>query len=176
MQPIRKETEKTKEYAQNIIDSSLDMIIAVDNSHHIIEFNKAAQETFGYKKEEIEGKYILILFDDKEEWRKLSEHVLEKGKFIGEITNVRKNGEIFQSRVSTCVLRNQQGKIIGNMSNLREISERKRMETALSDNQERMHQAVIGANLGLWYWNIQTGAVTSNQQFVEMVVFFAFLT
>ena len=64
----RKETERAlktaKEYAQNIIDSSLDMIISVDNDQKIVEFNRAAEKAFGYRKEEVAGKCVDILYAD----------------------------------------------------------------------------------------------------------------
>ncbi|MCK4471612.1 MAG: PAS domain S-box protein, partial [Anaerolineae bacterium] len=63
----RKQAEKdlqaSKEYISNIIDSSLDMIIACDMKRHIVEFNTAAQETFGYRREEVIGEHVDILYN-----------------------------------------------------------------------------------------------------------------
>ncbi len=59
--------EKSEKFANNIIDSSLDMIIAVDNRGLLTEFNPAAVNIFGYKQKDILGKHINILYADKEE-------------------------------------------------------------------------------------------------------------
>ena len=77
---ITKSDEKLKaaqEYAQSIINSSLDMIIAVDKNLNIIEFNKAAEETYGYNIKELLGKHISILYADPEESNKVYKTTVE---------------------------------------------------------------------------------------------------
>ena len=44
--------------AMNLVESSPDMIIAVDNDRKIIEFNAAAELIFGYQRKEIIGEHI----------------------------------------------------------------------------------------------------------------------
>ena len=53
---VQEALKTSQDYAQSIIESSMDMVIAVDLERHIIEFNKTAERTFGYKKEEGTGK------------------------------------------------------------------------------------------------------------------------
>jgi PAS domain-containing protein len=53
------------EYAQSIIDCSLDMIITVDMDRQIIEFNQVAEKAFGYRRDEVlQGK--LNLYNDQD--------------------------------------------------------------------------------------------------------------
>lgn len=118
----REELRKAKSYAQNIIDSSLDMIVSVDKDRRIVEFNKAACETFGYSREEIIGKHIGILYSDEKEGDKVVSETMKNGTFIGEIQNVRKNGDIFTCFLSAAVMRDENGEIIGAVGNSREIS------------------------------------------------------
>lgn len=128
----RKQTEeelrKTKEYVQNIIDCSLDMIVTVDKDRRIVEFNKAACETFGYSKEEVVGKSVQILYANEDEGLRVASQVSKHEKFIGEIQNIRKNGEVFTTLLSASVLRDEKGNIIGKVGNSRDISERKKEE------------------------------------------------
>ena len=127
---------EARDYAQSIIESSLDMIVAVGNDRRIMEFNPAAQKTFGYRKEEILGKHVDLLYHDKEEGKRISEQVLKGGRFVGEITNVRKNGETFTSLLSVSVMRDQHGEVVGVVGSSRDITERKRMEEKLRENEE----------------------------------------
>jgi len=60
-----KKIKTIEKYNQNIIQSSMDMIIAVNNDRKIIEFNKMAEESFGYTREEVMGKHINLLYADK---------------------------------------------------------------------------------------------------------------
>lgn len=47
--------------------------------------------------------------------------------------------------------------------------ERKRSEDALRQSEQWLELAIVGADLGLWEWNIQTGEVVVNHRWVEML-------
>ncbi|MFQ6616588.1 MAG: PAS domain S-box protein [Fidelibacterota bacterium] len=85
----------SKEYTENLIRSSLDMIIAVDNRRRITEFNKAAEETFGYSRGEVLGKNVNILYADEKQGLSVHKTTVRKGRHVQEILNRRKNGEDF---------------------------------------------------------------------------------
>ncbi|MDQ1317149.1 MAG: hypothetical protein QG588_800, partial [Candidatus Poribacteria bacterium] len=97
---FRSDLEVAKKYSQDIIDSSIDMIIAVDKNRGIIEFNEAAQKAFGYKPDDIIGKDIDVLYNDPQEGSEINKAISKTGIFTGEVSNVRKNGDIFPSFVS----------------------------------------------------------------------------
>ncbi|MCP4678715.1 MAG: PAS domain S-box protein, partial [Deltaproteobacteria bacterium] len=62
------ETLKASEaYTRNIIESSLDIIISSDMERRIVGFNTAAEETFGYRRDEVIGKHVDILYADPRE-------------------------------------------------------------------------------------------------------------
>src|SRR5207249_2312478 len=46
---------------QAILESSLDCIITLDNQERVIEFNPAAERTFGYPRAEVMGKPVVEL-------------------------------------------------------------------------------------------------------------------
>jgi Amt family ammonium transporter len=53
-----------------ILDSSMDSILSIDFKGNIIEFNHAAERTFGFIKQQVTGKSILSLFIPTEEHEK----------------------------------------------------------------------------------------------------------
>lgn len=116
-----------KDYAENLIDSSLDMIISVDVNRNIVEFNRAAEQVFGYTKAEVLGNPIDLLYADTSEGRQLHKNT-QDGGFTGEVANKKKNGEIFYSYVSASVMRDATGAPVGVMGISRDITERKRAE------------------------------------------------
>ena len=75
------ELREAQEYTRNLIDSSLDMIISVDRDRRIAEFNRAAQSTFGYSRQEVLGKPVDILYADPKEGRKLHESACKSGQY-----------------------------------------------------------------------------------------------
>ena len=120
--------EKAQEYSRNLIDSSLDMIISVDNERRIVEFNKAAQEAFGYNKEEVIGKPVDMLYATPDEGKRIDQDTLEAGRYSGEVTNVRRSGEVFASMLAASVLMDSNGQSIGVMGVSRDISEVRRAQ------------------------------------------------
>ena len=126
----------SREYAQNIINSSLDMIVSVDNDRRIVEFNRAAEETFGYRKEEVMGKDVNLLYPSPEEGEKLREKVLKTENFVGEITNVRKDGSTFPSLLSVAFMRDKAGEAIGTVGVSRDITEIKETQVQLASAKE----------------------------------------
>lgn len=130
------------EYAKNVIESSLDIIISVDNDRKIIEFNKAAQETFGYSSEEVLGKHVDFLYADPEDGLTVHKTTIEHGRCVQEILNRRKNDEVFPSSLSASVLLDAQGKVVGVMGVSRDITERKIAEEALRESEKRYKRLV----------------------------------
>jgi PAS domain S-box-containing protein len=127
-QAAEESLKASQEYAQNIIDSSLDMIIAVNKERRVIEFNPAAQRAFGYSQAEVLGKNIRILYADPEESSRMHALTVEQGNCVQEVVNLRKNGERFPSLVSASALRNSRGQVFGVMGISRDISDRKQAE------------------------------------------------
>ncbi len=135
----------SEEYARNIVESSLDMIIVVDNRRRITEFNKAAAKTFGYNPEEVVGKHVNILYADPKEGLKIHKKTVRHGQYVQEILNRRKNGETFPTLLSSSVLRDSSGNKVGVMGVSRDITRRKRAEEALRESEARYRTLVEGS-------------------------------
>lgn len=142
LEPAPGSLTASEQYLRSIIECSLDMIITTDNERRIVEFNGAAQGTFGYTREEVLGQPIHMLYADLEEARAVHQVVVEEGKFVGEIRNRRKNGEVFISLLSAAVLRDSSGHKLGIVGISRDITERKRMEEKL--RYFSMHDSLTG--------------------------------
>lgn len=55
--------------------------------------------------------------------------------------------------------RNAAGEIVGWVGSITDITERKRAEAALEENEARMRLAAAAGNVGLWDWDLRTGTV-----------------
>lgn len=130
----------TQSYAGNIVESSLDMIIAVDMRRHIVEFNKAAQETFGYRLEEVLGKHVDMLYADTGESAAIAQTTILQGRCVREIWNKRKNGDIFPCLLSASILQDIYGNPIGIMGISRDITVQKKAEEALKNAHAHLEQ------------------------------------
>ncbi len=115
-------------YYRAIIDSSLDMIIAADPQRRIVEFNKAAERTYGYRANEVLGKPIDPLYADPEEMQRVGEVIQRTGRFIGEVRGRRKDGDLFPAFISATLLRDPQERIIGSVGSSRDLSHQRQQE------------------------------------------------
>ena len=131
-----------REYAQNIIDSSLDMIITVGVDRKIVAFNRAAEAAFGYRREEIVGKPVSLLYADAEEEQRMMTTARENDSFIGEITNVDKNGNTFPSLVSVAFMKDKEGKVIGAVGVSRDITEQRRSQQEMKQRHDELERLV----------------------------------
>jgi PAS domain S-box-containing protein len=134
--------QAAKDYAETLINSSLDMIISVDRDRRIMEFNPAAEKTFGYRQAEVLGQPVDLLYADPAEGVRIAAQILREGGFRGEITNRRKDGEIFYSYLSASQMYDAAGKMIGVMGISRDITEYKRTEAALRESEEKYRDLV----------------------------------
>jgi two-component system, sensor histidine kinase and response regulator len=128
-------------FARSIIDSSLDMIIVVDERRRILEFNPAAQHAFGYRSEEVLGRSIDLLYADQ----RFGEHIYtiarQQGRYVHEVVNRRKDGMEFDSLLSASVLCDGAGDILGVMSVFRDITDQKRAVAELRKAKEEAEAA-----------------------------------
>jgi len=147
--------QETQKYTRLLIDSSLDMICASDKEGFITEFNAAAQTTFGYELDEVIGKHVSILYAKPEERIRITnEELYGKGRYAGEVVNLKKSGEPFIAYLSASVLKDDEGQVLGAMGVSRDISELKRAEEEIKLSEEKYKaiydQAYIGiARVGL---------------------------
>jgi len=122
---------QTKRYFEGLVNNSLDMIISVDIDRNIVIFNPAAEQTFGYTKEEIIGKHINILYADPAQAQQVYETVKDASKFEAEILNKKKDGSAFIALLSSTLLHDENGNITGLMGISRDITEQKNTEEKL---------------------------------------------
>jgi PAS domain S-box-containing protein len=105
-QSIRDSEEKF----HNIVETATEAIISIDDEHRIVLFNRGAEQTFGYSKDEVMGRDLAVLIpkDYGGPYRDWAERYLrqalpqEVGKTLDAVA-VRKDGQEFPVRMSISV-------------------------------------------------------------------------
>ena len=128
-------------FARALIDSSLDMIIVVDEHRRILEFNPAAQRAFGYRLEEMLGQSIDLLYADQQFSKHIDATARQQGRYVHEVVNRRKDGSEFECVLSASVLREGAGEILGVMNVSRDITDQKRAVAELRQAKEAAEAA-----------------------------------
>lgn len=137
---------QSRRMAKSLIDSSLDMIVAVDPKGKITEFNPAATIKFGYEAEEVLGKNSRILYADEEEFERVQEEMSRYGAYAGEVRNITKDKKIIVSFLAASRLFDEDGQTLGSMGVSRDVTQAKRDREALRLSEERYRDLVDNAN------------------------------
>ena len=175
----RKRTESELFSAQKnlrlLIDSSLDMICASDQQGHITEFNRAAQQTFGYTAEEVLGKHVSFLYLNPEQRIGVMEELVTGGGYFqGEVTNIKKNGQTFTALLSASILKDEKGNVVGSMGVSRDITAAKRAEKELKLNEEKYRAIYNQAYIGIALVDTDNDTyIDVNQRLCDMLGFSA---
>lgn len=127
----RQRLNANQKYVRLLIDSSLDMIFACDQDKKITEFNTSAQHVFGYNLKEVLGKHISMLCANAAECENTFNIVLQQGTYMCETEHIKKDGSKFIALVSSSLLKNERGEILGLMSISRDITRIKEAEEQL---------------------------------------------
>jgi PAS domain S-box-containing protein len=138
-------TERTRARALQarlaaIIASSTDAIVTKDLNGIIQSCNRACEQIFGYREEELVGRPVLVLIPPErhsEEDMILSK--MRRGERVEHFETVRltKDGRRLDISLSISPIKDDRGKIIGVAKIARDITEQKRLARELAAQQER---------------------------------------
>jgi two-component system, cell cycle sensor histidine kinase and response regulator CckA len=121
------------------VEQSADLVIITDRDGVIEYVNPAFEVLTGYSREETIGQTPRMLKSEEqtpEIYKELWQTILSGAVFRGILANRKKNGEIFLAEKTITPLRDAEGKITHFISNDRDITERRRLETQLQQAQK----------------------------------------
>lgn len=125
------------------IENSTNHTIMTDLNGYIVFANEAAQKTTGFTFDEMKGNTPRLWggLHDKAFYKKLWTTIkVEKKSFIGEVMNIRKNGETYVAFARISPVENE-GRLIGYVATEEDISDRKKLENALSQKLTELTKA-----------------------------------
>ncbi|MBC8007135.1 MAG: PAS domain S-box protein, partial [Prolixibacteraceae bacterium] len=136
----RKQAEKSTALLSAIVETSNDAIIALDLNGIITNWNSGAQRLFGYAANEIVGYSVLRLIPpdrQNEEGEMLAR--IQHGDRVDHFETVRtkKDGHSIEVSVAISAIKDGSGRVVGASKVARDITERRQMELAMRDSEER---------------------------------------
>ena len=137
---LRLKADKAIGLLAAIVDSSDDAIISKTLDGVITSWNAGAERLFGYTAREAVGQHIslLIPINRRDEEAAILER-LRRGERIDhfDTVRVRKDGTTLDISLTISPVRDAAGKIIGASKIARDVTQRKRVERALHESEER---------------------------------------
>ena len=85
-----------------------------------------------------------------------------------EIVRTPHSGELRYRQVNAAPVKDGNGKIIGSVSVVRDITEQKKAENNLKAAQRILEEAQSIAHLGSWEWNVRTGELRWSKELFEI--------
>jgi two-component system sensor histidine kinase/response regulator len=165
---------ETRKHA--IFEAALDCMIMIDHEGKVVEFNPAAEKTFGYSRLEVIGMEMSALLAQPDARSRHRDNLLrydtsrEQGSLIGKRTEIpllRKSGDVFIAEISMQPIPLLKSSAFAIM--LRDITERKRAEEALRQSNMRFRRLVDSDIVGIIIINADGLLTEANDAFLELL-------
>ncbi|MBZ5529283.1 MAG: PAS domain S-box protein [Acidobacteriia bacterium] len=152
----RKQAEERAAWLAQVVENSSEMIAIGDSDLRITFANRAYLQALGYSEKEVLGK-LLPSFQSPCNRPSLTEEIetatSEQSGWKGEVLHRRRDGTDFPTLLSTGLLKDNEGHLLGVFGSALDISERKRAEEELRESADRtrllldsLAKAVYGLN------------------------------
>ncbi|HEX4749745.1 MAG TPA: PAS domain S-box protein [Bryobacteraceae bacterium] len=160
-----------------ILESALDCIITIDRNSRVLEFNPAAERTFGYSKAEAIGRLLpelIIPPDLRAQHYGGMEHYLRtgEGRVLGkrlELNGMRSDGRIFPVELAVTRLAHEEPPVF--TAYIRDLSERRQTQTALKMSEIRYATLFENILEGVYQTDPQGNILTGNPALIRMLGF-----
>jgi len=145
----RKEAEAERDRLAAIVEHASDAIIGRALDGTITSWNAAAERMFGYSESEMIGQSISILVPEQHRHLTDNNERLRRGEMIpaSERIRVTKDGRTIHVQSGISPIKNEAGEVIGAAVIVRDITERKRLESRFRDTFEQAAVGIIHAGL-----------------------------
>jgi PAS domain S-box-containing protein len=150
----RRQAEATQRVSEerykSIFEKSRDAIYITTYNGTYVDANQAALDLFGYAREELKKLNAGQLYADPADARRFQKEIEEKG-FVRdfEVPLRKKDGTVMDCLFTVTAQRGDDGDILEYQGIIRDITERKRMEEGLRENEERYRTLVDNIDLGV---------------------------
>jgi PAS domain S-box-containing protein len=141
-------SRRAGQFLEAVIQSSQLAIIVLDSVGHVAGcWNPAAERIFGWKAEEVQGRPAPMVQEDRQQEFMASLERVFRGETIRgyETQRLRKDGTLVDVRLSAAPLKDADGKPLGAMGLIEDITDRVRAEKALRQAKGTL-DAVIDAS------------------------------
>jgi PAS domain S-box-containing protein len=153
---------QSEERMRTVLESALDSIIAMDHQGRILEFNPAAEKTFGYQRREAIGKVLADLIIParlRERHQRGLSHYLATGEgpVLGkriEMMAMRADSSEFPVELAITRIGSQDPPMFTGF--IRDITERKQAEEMLRSSEERYRSLFESNPNPMWVYDTET--------------------
>ena len=138
-----------------LFESALDAIVILDNDRRFVEVNSAACALFGRPRGDLLGRRVAEITPPGFDTEKIWQLFRDAGQLAGEWRIARPDGSFRELEFTA-----RADFIPGHhLSALRDITDRKRLESELRTSEVHLSEGQRLSNTGSWVWTVATGEV-----------------
>ena len=168
----RKIAEEKLHYQAKLLENVSDAVISTDNYYRVLSWNKAAENLYGWKQEEVLGREFkditpVIYLDTTRE--KVLDEFKENGRWSGEALQYRKNGKKLTIHASVTNFSDSLGNMIGTIAVNRDVTEKKQAEAALKISEQKFKGVFEHSNIAIALGDANGNLVDANKEFIQML-------
>jgi PAS domain S-box-containing protein len=167
------ELKESYRFNRQIIDGAQEGIVVFDNNMRYKVFNPYMEKMTGVPASEVIGKHPQDIFPYLKDSGAID--LIERalcGEILNEVDvpfNIPLSGKSGWTSDKTAPMFNHSGEIIGTITTVHDITERKVAEEALLESQERFRLAIQATHDGIWERNLVTNESVYSPQWCEIL-------
>lgn len=130
---IKEQTQKLS-LTSSVFENATEGITICDQKSIITSVNETFTKITGYTKEEVIGKHISIMKSGKQDktfYENMWKSITKKGYWEGEITNRRKNGELYDEILHISAIKSERGEISHFIAVFSDISDKRETQESI---------------------------------------------
>lgn len=150
-----------------LLDLTHDSIFVRDVNDKIVFWNRGAQELYGWRREETEGRttHDLLKTTFPTSLDDINQQLLRTGRWEGELLHTRRDGTRITVSSRWSLQRDLNGRPVGTLETNTDVTERRRAEEALRQSQATyLAEAQKLSVTGSFGWNTVTGEILWSEQ------------
>jgi len=155
----RKQAERTLSYQADLLAHTRDAVVAADRDYRVTFWNDAASRFYGVARAEALGCRIedLVRWEWSEAPRDEVRRVVEsQGGWSGEIAIRNRQGTLVFADLAISRVQDADGRLVGTVAGIRDISEKKRLEEQLLQSQKMQAIGVLAGGVAHDFNNLLT--------------------
>jgi PAS domain S-box-containing protein len=168
----RKKYENALLYHSRLLESVSDAITSLDMNRTIVSWNKACEELYGFKQEEVIGKRIpeLVSFEYRDTTNdEVFKQVFLTGQWKGEFSFVHPKTKCKVYLLSGInILKDKNGTISGFIITSSDITEKEKAEAAFKKSNDRFELIASATNDAIWDHDFEKNETWGNSKLYEM--------
>jgi len=143
----RKQVEERVTLLSRFMEQTFEAVVITDLEGRYIYLNEAFLKLRGYTREELMNRDFRETYSDNERDLKMKafQEMVTSDFWTGELPYTRKDGSIVLALVTSVLLKSENGEPYAVAGIIRDVTERKKLEKALRESEERFQQVVENA-------------------------------